>query len=152
MTRFPVKKKGFPPDSKSVSRGSLRMLCPGCLQSPELQTLPSGHFPKEPKKKTFSLLQLPGEAYHSGFNGRKSYCYFWATKSCLTLCDPMDCSTPGFPVLHYLLEFARIHSHWVGDAIQLSHPLSPPSPPALNVPQHQGLFQWVGSVHQMAKI
>ena len=113
------------------------MLCPGCLQRPELQTLPSGHFPKEPKKKTFSLLQLPGEAYHSGFNGRKFYCYFWATKSCPTLCDPMDCSTRGFPVLHYLPEFAQIHNHCVGDANQLSHPLLPPSPPALNLPQHQ---------------
>ena len=57
----------------------------------------------------------------------------------------MDCSTPGFPVLHYLPEFAQTHVHWVDDAIQPSHPLSPPSPPALNLSQHQGLFQWVGS-------
>ena len=54
----------------------------------------------------------------------------------------MDCSTPGFPVLHYLLEFAQTHVHWV-DAIQSSHPLSPPSLPALNLSQHQGLFQWL---------
>ena len=64
----------------------------------------------------------------------------------------MDCSTPGFPVLHYLLEFAQIHVHWVSDAIQPSHSLSSPSPPALNLSQHQGLFQWVGSSHQMAKV
>ena len=64
------------------------------------------------------------------------------TQSCLTLCDPMDCSTPGFPVLHNLLEFAQTHMHWVGDAIQPSHPPLPPSLPALNLSQHQGLLQW----------
>ena len=64
-------------------------------------------------------------------------------KLCLTLCDLIDCSTPCFPVLHYLPEFAQIHIHWAGDAIQPSYPLSPPSPAALNLPQHQGLFQWV---------
>ena len=57
----------------------------------------------------------------------------------------MDCSTPGFPVHHQLPEFAQTHVHWVGDAIQPSHPLSSPSPPAFNLSQHQGLFQWVGS-------
>ena len=71
---------------------------------------------------------------------------------CLTLCDPVDCSTPGFPVFHYLPEFAQIHIRWVGDAIQPSHPLSAPSPPAFNLSQHQGLFQWVGSLHQVAKV
>ena len=69
-----------------------------------------------------------------------------------TLCDPTDCSMPGFPVLHYLPEFAQTHVHWVSDAIQPFHPLSPPSPPALNLSQHQGLFQWVGSSHQVAKV
>ena len=63
----------------------------------------------------------------------------------------MDCSTPGFPVLHHFLEFAQTHVHWVGDAIQPSHPLSSPSP-AFNLTQHQGLFQWVGSSHQVAKV
>ena len=57
----------------------------------------------------------------------------------------MDCSTPGFPVLHYLLKFSQTHVHWVSDAILPSHPLLSPSPPALNFSQHQGLFQWVGS-------
>ena len=66
-------------------------------------------------------------------------------KSCLTLCDPMDCSTPGFPVLHYLPEFVQTHVHQVGDAIQPSHPLSSPSPFAFNLSQHQGLFQWIFS-------
>ena len=73
-------------------------------------------------------------------------------QSCLTLCDPMKCSTPGFPVDHQLLELAQTHVHWVSDAIQPSHPLSSPSPPAFNLSQHQGLFQWVSSLHQVAKI
>ena len=66
-------------------------------------------------------------------------------QSCPTLCNPMDCSTPGFPVLHQLPEFTLTHVHSVGDAIQPFHLLSSPSPPALNVSQHQGLFQWVSS-------
>ena len=73
-------------------------------------------------------------------------------QSCSTLCDPMDCSTPSFPVHHQLLELAQTHVHWVGDAIQTSPPLSSPSPPALNHSQHQGLFQWVSSLHQVAKV
>ena len=67
-------------------------------------------------------------------------------------CDPMDCSMPGFPVLHSLLEFAQTHFHWLIDAIQPSHLLLPPSPLAPNLSQHQGLFQWVGSSHQVAKV
>ena len=64
----------------------------------------------------------------------------------------MDWSMPGFPVLHHLPQFAQTHVRWVGDVIQPSHPLSPPSPPALSFCQHQGLFQWVGSSHQVAKV
>ena len=67
--------------------------------------------------------------------------YLLCSQSCLTLCDPMDCSTPGFPDTHYLPEFA--HVHWVDDAIQPSHPLSSPSSPALSLSQYQGLFQRV---------
>ena len=73
-------------------------------------------------------------------------------QSCLTLCDPMDCSMPGLLVYHQFLEFTQTHVHWVGDAIQLSYPLSFPSPPAFNLSQHQGLFQWVSSLHQMDKV
>ena len=80
------------------------------------------------------------------------HCCCSVTKSCPTLRKPMDCSVPGFPVLHYLLQFAKTHIHWVGDAIQPSHPLSPTSPPALNLPQHHGFFQWVGSSQQVAKV
>ena len=64
----------------------------------------------------------------------------------------MDCSTPGLPVHHQLLEFTQPHVHWVSGAIQLSHPLSSPSPPSFNLSQHQGLFQWVSSSHQVAKV
>ena len=70
----------------------------------------------------------------------------------LTLCDPMDCSTPCIPILQHLPEFAQTHIHWVSDAIQPSHLLSSPSPPAFNLSQNQGLFQWVGSLHQVAKV
>ena len=73
-------------------------------------------------------------------------------QSCLTLCNPVDCSTPGFPVHHQLPEPTQTHVHWVGDAIQPSHPLSSPSPPAFNLSQHQRLLLWVGSSHQVAKV
>ena len=72
------------------------------------------------------------------------------TQACLTLCDPMDCSIPGLPVLHHLPEFVQTHVHWDGDAIQPSCPLLSPSP-ALNLSQHQGLFKWVGSSYRWPK-
>ena len=87
--------------------------------------------------------------------------YFWVNNSksvlsvaelCLTLHIPMDCSTPGFPVHHQLPEPTQTHVHHIGDAIQPSHPLSSPSPPAFNLSQHQGLFQWVSSSHQEARV
>ena len=74
------------------------------------------------------------------------------TQSCPTLCDPINCSMPGLPVHHQLPEFTQTHIHWVGDAIQPSHPLSFPSPPAPNPSQHQSLFQWVNSSHEVAKV
>ena len=77
------------------------------------------------------------------------------TQSCLTLCNPMDCSTPGFPVHHQLPEFAQTHVHQVSDAIQPSHPLLSPSPSTFNLSQglfNQGLFQWGSSSHQVAKV
>ena len=90
-----------------------------------------------------------------------SYFFFWdwfssfyclITKLGLTLCNPINCSTPGLPVHHQLPEFTQTHVHWVSDAIQPSHPLSSPSPPALNPSQHQSLFQWVNSSHEVAKV
>ena len=73
-------------------------------------------------------------------------------QSCLTLCDSMDCSTPSLPAHHHLLELAQTHVHWVGDVIQPFCPLSSPSPPAFNLSQRQGLFKWVSSSHQVAKV
>jgi len=73
-------------------------------------------------------------------------------QSCPTLCNPMNCSTPGLPVYHQLPEFTLTHVHRVGDAIQPSHPLSSPSPPAPSPSQHQSLFQWVNSSHEVAKL
>ena len=80
--------------------------------------------------------------------------YFFSSvaPSCLTLCDPMSCSTPGLPVHHQFQEPTQTHIHWVGDATQPSHPLLSPSPPALNLSQHQGLFKWVSYLHQVAKV
>ena len=74
------------------------------------------------------------------------------TQSCPTLCNAMDCSTPAFPVHHQLPELPQTHVHQVGDAIQSSHPLSSPSPSAFHLSQHQGLFQWVSSSHQVARV
>ena len=73
-------------------------------------------------------------------------------QSCLTLCRTMNCSMPGLPVHHQLPEFTQTHVYWVSDAIQTSHPLSSPSSPALNLSQHQDLFKWVSSSHQVAKV
>ena len=74
------------------------------------------------------------------------------TQSCPALCDPMDCSTPSLPVHHQLPESTQTHVHWVGDAIQPSHPLLSPSPLAFDLFQHQGLFKWVSSSHQVARV
>ena len=78
--------------------------------------------------------------------------YSSVTQLCPTLCDPMGCSTSGFPVHHRLLNLAQTHVYRVSDAIHPSHSLTFPSPPACNLSQHQGLFQWVSSSNQMAKV
>ena len=86
---------------------------------------------------------------------RTAYMVFISSVQSLSrvwLCDPMDCSMPGLPVHHQLPEFTQSHVHCVSDAIQLSHPLSSPCSPALNLSQHQGLFQWVSSSHQVAQV
>ena len=88
--------------------------------------------------------------------GRPSICSWFTSvqslKSCLALCDPIDHSTPGFPVHHQLLEFTQTHVYWVGDAIQPSHRLLSPSLPSFNLAQHQGLFKWVSSSHQVTEV
>ena len=91
---------------------------------------------------------LKGEKTVSSIN----CCCCSVAKSCPTLCNPMNCSMPGFPVLHYLPESAQIHVHWISDSIQPSHLLSSPSLLALNLSPDQDLFQWVGSLHQVAKV
>ena len=83
---------------------------------------------------------------------KKLYYCCSVSKSCPAFCDPMNCSTPGFPVLNCFLEFIQTPVCWVHDAIQPSHPLSSPFTLALYLSQHQGLFQWVGSLHQVAKV
>ena len=93
--------------------------------------------------------QLP--YFASSLKSKVSLIFCSVARSCPTLCDPMNCSIPGFPV-HHFPEFAQTHAHWVGDAIQPSHSLLPPSPPAFNLSQNQGLFQSVGSSLQVAKV
>ena len=89
-----------------------------------------------------------------GLNPEKPVSQFSSVQSLshVQFCDPMDCSMPVFPIHHQLPELAQTHVHQVGDAIQPSHPLSPTSPPAFNLSQHQGLCQWVSSLHQVAKV
>ena len=84
---------------------------------------------------------------------KKDPCQFSSVAQlCLTLCDPMDCRAPGFPVHHQLLELAQTHAHQVGDTNQPSHLLWSSSPPAFSLSQHQGLLQWVTFSHQVAKV
>ena len=106
-------------------------LPPGDLPNPEI----------EPRSLALHVDSLPAEPQFSS-----------VTQSCPTLCDPMNCSMPGILVHHQLPEFTQTHVHWAGDAIQPSHPLSSPSLPALNLSQPQGLYKWVSSSHQMAKV
>ena len=94
------------------------------------------------------LLRVPWTASRSN----QSVQFSSVAQSCPTLCDPMNCSTPGLPVHHHLPEFTQTHVHRVRDAIQPSHPWSSPSPPALYLSQHQGLFKWVSSLHQVAEV
>ena len=104
---------------------------------------------KFPTNLSSSLLFFKDTSFHHQEFYLKSV---QSVQSCSTLCDPMDCSTPGLPVHHQLPEFTHFHVHWVRDVIQLSYPLSSPSPPAFNLSQHQGLFKWVSCSHQVAKV
>ena len=88
--------------------------------------------------------------WHQDMNQGCFHCS--VAQPCPTLCDPMGCSTPGFPVFHHLPESAQTHGHWVGDAIPPSHPLLAPSPPAFNLSYNAGLFQWFGSSPQVTKV
>ena len=90
--------------------------------------------------------------HYFGWNIETSVQFSSVAQSCPTLCNPRNCNTPGLPVDHQLSECTQTPLHLVGDTIQPSHPLSSPSPPALNLSQHQGLFKWVSSLHQVAKV
>ena len=100
------------------------------------------------------LFDIPAIANQSLDKSLKTFnlCSSVQSLSRVQLCDPMNRSTPDLPVHHQLLEFTQTHVHWVGDAIQPSHPLSSPFPPVPNPSQHQGLFQWVNSSHEVAKV
>ena len=115
-------------------------LCFGCRETQSLPLITSS-------------VQFSHSVVSESLQPHRLYIQFSSvTQSCPTLCNPIDCSTPGLPVHHQLREFTQTHVHWVGDAIQSSHPLSSPSPPALNLSLHQGLFQWISSLHQVAKV
>ena len=103
-------------------------------------------------KRTVNNYCVVGWEKNNMTPGQMDYQFSSDAQSCPTVCNPMDCSTPGFPVHHQLLELTQTHVHQVGDAIQPSHPLSSPSPPAFNLSVNQGLFKWVSSSHQVAKV
>ena len=130
--------------------GGLPCPPPGNLPNPGIE-------PRSPALQADSLpTEPPGKPKNTGvgslplLQGKNQFSS--VAQSYQTLCDPMNRSMPGLPIHHQLPEFTQTHVHWVGDTIQPSHPLLSPSPPAPNPSQHQGLFQWVNSSHQMAKV
>ena len=100
----------------------------------------------------FSALQVDSSPLSHWGSPQSHGCCCSFTQLCLTLCNPMDCSTPGLPVPHHLPKFAQVHVHCIGDAIQPSHPFTSSSPSALNLSQHQGLFQLVSCLHEVTKV
>ena len=125
------------------------------LQSTRVQvlftsTLSAQHYLVQKRDSVKLLRDYCNDTYSYLFVNSCNCCS--VAQSCPTICDPMDCITPGFPALHYLPEFAQTHVHWAGDIIEPSHPLLPLSPPALNLSQQQGLFQWIGFSHHVVKV
>ena len=125
----------------------------------ELFSLPLAHKYPETHLFPFSIMLIKTlqSNFQLFFFFAWSFCFLGfqfssVAQSCPTLCDPMNHSTPGLPVHHQLPEFTQTPFHQVSDAIQPSHPLSSPSPPAPNPSQHQSLFQWVNSSHEVAKV
>ena len=105
-----------------------------------------------PTIKTPPSLHCPSLSHCIQIHVHHSHQFSSVTQSCLIFCSPMDCSMPGFPVHHRLLEPTQTHAHPVGDAIQPAYSLSSSSPPAFSLSQYQSLFQWVSSSHQVAKV
>ena len=121
-----------------------------CLLPNNLVFHKGGLFSQSPHHPHSCSFRIPGilaSPLHRG-----SVQFSSVAQSCPTLCDPMDCRTPGFPVHHQLLELAQTLVRWAYDAIQSSHPLSSPFPSAFNLSQHHSLFHWVSSSHQVAKV
>ena len=170
-TRAPPEKQTHYCCLKAVSTGSTRekrmhcVCCCGCRASQERRN--TSELPKAP---WVSLKRLSSHLVHHGFSEQCKQCdterqlALWTgsaisliqfssvPQSCPTLCDTTDPSTPGFPVQHQFPGLALTHVYRIGDAIQPSHPLSSPSPPVFKLFQHQGLFQGVSSLHQVAKV
>ena len=122
------------------------LLVPSVFPSIRVFSRESALHVRWPKCCSFSI------SPYNEYSGLVSFQFSSVAQSCLTLCNPMDCSTPGFAVHHQLPELAQTHVHRVSDAIQPSYPLTSPSPPAFNLFQHQGLFRRVCSSHQVAKV
>ena len=124
---------------------------PGVLPNPRTENtspaLASRFFTSQPWEKPYAYKKCTLKVIQILPNQSSS-----VAQSGTTLCDPRNRSTPGFPVHHQLPESTQTHGHWVGDAIQPCHPLLSPSPPTLNLSQHQGLFKWVSSSHQVSKL
>ena len=146
QVKIPVEGQTFPINSLiriTVEEPSLTGSTAGCLgwhwemvTSSKVRRLVSPEIPPSHRKSCQKgRINDKGGACGTSFSS--------VTQLCPTLCEPMDCSTPGFPVHHQLLELTQTHVHQVSDAIQPSHPLSSPSPSALSLSQHQGVFQWV---------
>ena len=126
------------------------VICPGVKNNKGVETRILICFQRYTSLRGWEISRLDFEIKQDWVDG--SVQFSSVTQSCPTLCDPMNCSTPGLPVHHQLPDFTQTDVHRVGDAIQPSHPLSSPSPPAPNPSQHQGLFQWVNSLHEVAKV
>ena len=123
----------------------------GLLRSRESHEVCSKFSRQEKANTPFDLQSFEHDIFKS-LSMFSSVQFSSVVQSCPTLCNPMNCRTPGLPVHHHLSEFTQTHVHRVSDAIHPSHPLSSPSPPALNPSQHQSLFQWVNSSHEVAKV
>ena len=140
----------------SPTPGACLNSCPfsrWCYPTISSSVVPFSRLQSFPASRSFSMSQFFTSGGQSILKlGFSSVHVSSVAHSCPTLCDPMNRSTSGLPVHHQLPEFTQTHVHRGGDAIQPSHPLSSPSPPAPNLSQHQGLFQWVNSLHEVAKV
>ena len=132
-----------------IMRGKYDIRWPNCNM--EMRTIFRGIRENRTRSLTYLWSQAMLPAWVSHPCRIICFCCVFA-QYCPTVHDPKDYSMPSFPVLHYLLEFAQTHVHWINDAIHPFHPLSSPSPPTFSLSQHQGLFHWVESSHQVAQV